>query len=34
MLFLNLRSATSKGSLSRNRMLGTVSNTPLQNATI
>ena len=29
MLFLNLRSAASKGSLSRKRMLGTVAYTPL-----
>jgi hypothetical protein len=29
MLFLNLRSAASKGSLSRNRMLGTFAYTPL-----
>ena len=29
MLFLNLRSAASKGSFSRKRMLGTVAYTPL-----
>jgi hypothetical protein len=33
MLFLNLRRATSNGSLSRNRMLGTFAYTPLLDIT-